>query len=194
MRSVLAAVFLLFCFACSLELSAAPRKHVFLGAGTVLQNMGSISGSQTGSSSIIGAVSLSAVLLAKIGGGKWFVAPTVSHTPFGSADADDGVSKYLSTLALSIGRNFAKTDISIGPGVMLYRIAGNGGQVELDNGDSTATFYHPGRSVTSRLLLLQTGLGWNFERSRAAIDVWFSAPFGSRRTVSALASYSIGIW
>ncbi|MEM7647446.1 MAG: hypothetical protein AAF203_11090, partial [Pseudomonadota bacterium] len=72
---------------------------------------------------------------------------------------------------------------------------GQGGSVELNNGDTTATFFQPSNTVASSLINLETGLNYHFlNQWYVSGDLIFNGLLGDKRTMGLFISvgYSWG--
>jgi hypothetical protein len=173
---------------------AEPRRSAYLGAGLILQNMGEVTNNINGSTNLSGSQSLAIIGSARIGGSSWLLAPAVTFMPINTTDSDNGSYKNITTLAFSIAKRFDWLELRAGPGVFWYAINGRGGTVTLDNGNDTAIFYKPINSASSRLFMLQGGLGVEFSKIRTDLDTWIVEAFSSsRRSFNMLISVSYGV-
>src|SRR5690606_3920854 len=110
--------------------------------------------SDDASGSLIGTKQITVGVAARIG----FFRPAIDYTVFGHSPKDESYKSR--TLIVSVPYLFnpgESIELKAGPSVWMTTISGDGGDIELANGTSTATFSKPGRSETTRNLALMVG-------------------------------------
>lgn len=108
-----------------------------------------------------------------------FIVP--KETPEG------GAKKNIAFLNLPVVTNIREgIDFKAGVGVIRYEIKGEGGPIQLANGNSTATFYKPSRTVTTQTAYLLLGTTVPQSKWQMDADLMINAPFNKDRR-----SYSI---
>jgi hypothetical protein len=95
-------------------------------------------------------------------------------------------------LAWSMGQS---TSFKFGPGLLQYSVSGGGGTTQLNNGTGTSTFYLPGETRTSKVFVLNVGLGFDvFRKLRFDLDAIVPGALSSKRALNVMATAQIGIW
>ena len=78
---------------------------------------------------------------------------------------------------------------------MQYSVSGDGASQTLNNGSSTATFYHPGSSKKATNLFLDFGIGVGIgSRLRADVDAMIPGVLTSRRSANILATLNWALY
>jgi hypothetical protein len=168
-----------------------------LGAGVLVPHLGQFSGADSGKTELLSPrlAEVDAVFRWKPKSGKWGIAVAGSYTPLAYSLAESGESLRVLRGTLSLERGlFSFLDLNTGLGLMGWRISGNGGSVTLDNGNSTADFALPSRTVTARSLYLQGGVSLHIWRLRLENLVLLSGPLTSRQTWSAVSQLTMRVW
>ena len=117
--------------------------------------------------------------------GPWL--PALSFTPV-SKRAGDG-DRRRSVLRLHLPYQFPLADtplaVRAGGGLLVHRLHGEGGSVELRNAGNLQTFYVPSETRTLRIFYLSAGLGLTLHpRWIGNLDLLVSGPLSRRRAVS----------
>lgn len=174
---------------------SSSEKMFYLGTGALFYNMGKVTSSNTASTSMLGQFYIPLTLSAKIPfTDSLAIMPVVGYTPLG-AKAADSVSKKI----LNFGVNCAfesspVIDLKGGLGYMVYSISGDGSAVTRSNGTSTATFYLPGSTKSSKNIYLDLGIAYRFNGFRIDIDAIALDAFSARRAISGLFTFSMGVF
>lgn len=97
-------------------------------------------------------------------------------------DKDKGLSTYITQLGAdmffnSSSRVLFKSQL----GVQMYEMKGSGGQVELRNGNDTASFDLPSRTVNSQLIYIGVGSRFDFDSFNIETDLNILSAFSSTR-------------
>lgn len=202
-RSFTAAVLLAFFVSASsvqtaeLLNSTQSARSLFFGMGLLTYRFGELSEDPTGARSMISAIYPEISL-----GGRfylsehWRLAPRVHYTFPGRSIVDDTATASIIYFSIPFIKDFYTLDLKFGMGLLLYRISGEGGTVELNNGNSTSTFGKPGLSSTSNLFTLEIGVGrLIYEQLRFDMDLFATTPVdASRRSLGMRAGVSYGIF
>ena len=171
-----------------------------LGLGYLGQNFGFTSAQASGDAGTFGASSLTLNWNARgeIGGSGWFLNPWLAFTPLHRSDSDEAIEQRDWFFAFDLGLPLGESnwDVRAGTGLKLQSLSGNGGLVQLDNGNSTSTFALPSYSATTLTLGLNAGVGGALPglldgRLRLDLDTWVTGAFSSdRRAWDLLAALS----
>jgi hypothetical protein len=168
-----------------------------LGLGYYSQNfMNKLSKDKSGSTSFLGETNYMAnVKYDWPMTMDWFLAPQLGFTPIARKTPGDTAEVTLINIAFLFGQNLSSMNMTwdwyFGPGILQQQIKGKGGTTELNNGDSTAIFAVPGRSVTTRKVTTNLGTSWQFGTSRIALDLVFENFLSNnKRTQSLMIGYS----
>lgn len=181
MKKNLTAVLCLF-FVYSADALSAPT----LGVGAVAQNMMKVSTSAKAERGLTGATYLPEL---SIGWhlGSWY--PSIGYTLIAKKSPEGGQKKTLITLAFPLTFG-ADVEWKLGPALQIYRIKGSGGTSEQNNGSSTATFYLPNGSKSSRTLYLDLGAGFTAKNLRFDLDFFTTGILSQRFSVTGIARFS----
>jgi hypothetical protein len=161
-------------FLCALPAEAATT----VGIGAVAQNMGKVTTSADASKSLTGSTYLPELSVGwRIQSGAMGFYPSLGLTILAKKSPEGGQKKSIYTLALpAIFAAGANLELKAGPALQIYSIKGSGGTSEQNNGSSTATFYLPSGSVSSRVFYLDLGLAWLSKQIRGDLDFLITAP------------------
>ncbi len=134
------------------------------------------------------------------------LAPTLTFAPLGSRDYESGVRSRVITLSAPFSfdvlasnpeTSLVGIELRLGPGIFIYNMQGAGGEVSLNNGNTTTRFYLPGLSSTATLFLVQGGLAVNFpaptKRYRVELDGLMTGALSARRTFGAQLLFTYGL-
>lgn len=103
---------------------------------------------------------------------------------------EDGAKKNIMFVNLPVVTNIREGfDVKAGLGVLRYEIKGDGGRIELRNGNSTATFYQPSRTSVAYSGYLLLGSTFPVSNWQLDADLMINAPGDSVRR-----SYSFYIY
>ncbi|MGK5089229.1 hypothetical protein WDW86_16895 [Bdellovibrionota bacterium FG-2] len=169
---------------------------LFLGGGVMSYSTGRLA------NTITGASTSNAVVLSQFSLGADFGLPSpvpdgsimvqATYTPFGKISVDKGVKTTMLGVSGRYKHRFYFLDAKTGPGLFMYRVAGSGGELELDNGTTKSYFALPANSYSSWTGYWDVGIGGGWRWIRVDLDAWVHDFFSSqRRSVSLLASVSI---
>lgn len=163
---------------------------LFGRVGLMQDNFMRVSTADSGSKGIIAGPMPALGLSYRIGS----FMPGVSYTILGrSAASDTSKAKILAFDLPYIWSFFDSFELKTGAGLMMKSISGDGGTVQLNNGNSTSSFARPGRSVTSTTAFLHLGAGLPYSDAvRFDMDLWVSGAFSSRRAFTLYLSAAWG--
>ena len=176
--------------------SATRAETIFLGAGVLFQNFHKTTSSSDSSTSLFGQVYVPEVsLAARV---NFFsilkIMPTLGYTVISKVESDS-IQKHILTLGFPLIFNSGSIDFKLGPGLMMYSLSSDGAVETLNNGTSTAQFYHPNGSHTSRMIYLDIGAGLELPQSlRLDLDLLVTGALSSRRAIDAVVKISKGIF
>lgn len=173
---------------------ADDQRRIYGSVGILNQNLAKFSKAESGAKSFWGDTFINWAAAGRFGGGNWLALPMLTFTLPSRKTSDSETSKGVYTLSFSIVRKISSFELHLGPGLMLYRISGPGGEIVLNNGNSIATFYAPNTSSTARLLFWAIGGGWELPGTgvRFDLDSWVTSAFGNSRAVNLFAYFSLG--
>lgn len=168
----------------------ASTYSLFGRVGFMQDNFMRVSTADSGSKGIIGGPLPAIGLSYRIGS----FMPGVSYTILGrSAASDTSKAKLLAFDLPYIWSFFDSFEFKTGVGLIMKTISGEGGTVQLNNGNSTSNFARPGRSVTSTTGFLHLGAGFPSTNAlRFDMDLWVSGAFSSRRAFTLYLSAAWG--
>ena len=172
----------------------AEEPSVYVGAGVVSQYAGRLANQTSGTTSLTSAIFPELSVQGEFHFlGSLVFSPFVSYTPLGHQAPDEGSTSTLLNLALRVEKSFGSLNLRLGPSLLVYRISGTGGTIQLNNGTGTSTFGLPDDSSTSSTYGVDAGLGVTYDRFRLDADALISDPASSRRAVSLLVGLSYGL-
>ncbi|NDG83695.1 MAG: hypothetical protein EBX52_01485 [Proteobacteria bacterium] len=179
----------------SLQAHAMGSDRLYLGAGVRSYNMGKVTSSDDGSTSMVGELYLPLTLAYRIPmSGSWCLDPSISYTPL-AVKTTDSISKTMLTVGLN-ATHAASQDFSLksGLGLLVYSVGGPGGSVDRNNGGGTSTFYYPGNSQSSKMIYVDLGLGYQLTPGmKLDLDAAITGALSSRRAVTTTLSISWGV-
>lgn len=122
----------------------------------------------------------------------FYISPLFSYTLFNRQDPDNSAKVTIWHLLIPIGKNIGSTgwDWNTGLGILNRTISGSGGQVQLANGNSVATFSLPGRTVSSKNFTFTGGGSFTYLFSRYGFDLITEGIFSSKLNINLMFSYS----
>lgn len=174
----------------------AASKTFYLGSGALFYNMSKVTSTDTADISLIGQIYIPLTLTANFSMGTGAHLETViGYTPLG-VTAADSVKKTIITLGSRYAQHLSPIfDFKGGLGVLFYSISGDGSTVTRNNGGSTATFYLPGSSQTSKSVYLDVGFGYLIGNDfKIDLDAMVVGAFSDRRAISSILTVSKGIF
>jgi hypothetical protein len=167
------------------------------GFGIMSSNIFKITGSETGSMSLIGDLDFYGYHKLKIGDSSSLAfVPMVGLTTWflTGSTADDGSN----VLRFHMGIHFEKqvsssSDLHFGTGILWHRVSGDGQTLTLPNGNSTADFYAPAGESVARMLFLDIGIKLSTTSETGAFfNLMLIDPLSNRRTVALVISLERG--
>lgn len=172
--------------------SANALADTTLGIGVVAQNMSKTTNNPAASRSLTGTLYQPELSVAYAIGGKSGIGflPSLGYTVLGKKSPEGGQKKSMLTLAFPAVLTKGKLELKAGPAVIFYQIKGTGGDSVQNNGSSTATFYLPGDTKTSRVFYLDLGIGQTFGLIRADLDAFLTGILGNRFALTGIARLS----
>ena len=179
-----------------LRLQSSAQASIFLGVSVLAPHLGKWSAGESGATKLFGASLPELVLHARwgLGASKWSILPRLSYTPLAKSLSESGETLRVMRGSLGVSRDlFWGLDLQLGTGVLGWQVAGSGGTVTLDNGNSTSVFGLPSESKIARSLYLETGLGLRMGRLRWDSSVFANGAFSSRLAWSVASQFSWGI-
>ncbi len=188
-------LFLILLLAVSPVAGAGELVSLFAGGGVLNYQRNRLA------NAITGAPTTYAVLLPQVSLGADFGLPSLvpggsvisqlTYTPFGRTSPDKGEKTTMLGLSARYKQSFYFADVKMGPGLFMYRVAGAGGSVTLDNGTSKSDFAVPAYSYSSWTGFWAFGIGGGLSWVRLDLDAWVHDFLSSqRRSTSVLASVS----
>jgi hypothetical protein len=167
-------------------------KSFYAGVGYFSENsIGKITQSPDGKTTTLGSITYPLILKydRKLGS-EYFWSPSFSYTVL-NRKGISGFETNIWHVMFPVGSNFSysNADWYVGPGILNRTVKGSGGNVELNNGESTSSFSVPGRAVSSRTVTLITGSSIQIENSRFAFDLITEGLLGTKRTFNLMISY-----
>lgn len=183
----------------SLNSHAFSDKTAAIGIGYLAENsMGRITKTTSGQpNAMIGTTTFPLILKYDWSlNSNWFLSPSLAYTIL-DRDTAGGSSKVnLWHLVFAFGENFSsgQWDWYVGPGLLSRTIKGSGGTTVLSNGNGTATFSLPGRSSTSRVMTINTGISYSFDNSRLGFELISEGLLSDKRTFSFMLNYTYSFW
>ncbi len=195
MRKILGFIALLTVCLAPSNANSADNHSVYLGAGVFFQNMMKVTSSSDASKSTLGQLYIPALSLAySTTLFSTHFMPILAYTPLAKTESDS-VKKHVLLFGLPLIFSNGAIDFKAGPGLMLYSVGGSGGTEDLSNGASTATFYLPGTSHTSKSIYLDLGVGYSYsDACRIDADILIPGMMGSRRSLNLIVQISRGIF
>ena len=176
------------------EANLMGEKTLYLGVGVISQNVGRLTASDTGSASLLTSNFTEIHLIADFDFlGSWHLSPMVGYTPLGRKSADSNEKAYLLPIAVRLSNSLGLFNFFGGPGILIYKISGEGGTATLNNGTTTAVFGLPSESVSSKLLMLDLGIDRNFSNFKLAAETMLTGLLSSRRAFNLMLSISYGV-
>jgi len=176
---------------------ASSGKTLYVGTGVFLQNMLTTTATPESSANVVGQMNLPQVsLMADFRGSSGFgLAPSVALTPV-AMSGGNGVKKSMLLASLPLAWSMGQTaSFKFGPGLLQYSVSGDGGTTELNNGTGTSTFYLPGSTKTSKIFVLNVGMGFDlFRNLRFDFDAVVPGILSSKRALNLMATAQLGIW
>ena len=118
--------------------------------------------------------------------GKRLISPWLHYMP-ASLSAVESTSKSSETTLMALGLPLTtnltgRVDFSTGPVLLQYTVNGTGsGTEELNNGESTATFFQPDEAVAATTFAWQVGSAWNWATIRAGADLLVHGPLSAEK-------------
>ena len=127
-------LFLLIIFLLS-QNSYAFERNIFVGIGFLSKNIASLTGSTSGETGLFTSNFLQLVLSGYFKlSDSWFIAPSLTATPFGPQSPEGGETFRIYTLTPRMAYDLgSSTDIHLGPGLHIYQIYGVGGTAVVNN-------------------------------------------------------------
>jgi hypothetical protein len=176
---------------------ASPSSTLYVGTGVFLQNMLTTTTTPESSANVLGQVNLPQVsLMADLRGFSRFgLAPSVALTPV-ALTGGNGVKKSIFLASLPLAWTVGQSaSFKFGPGLLQYSVRGDGGTTELNNGTGTSTFYLPGSTKSSKVFVLNVGMGFDlFRKFRFDLDAVVPGIMSSKRALNLMATAQLGIW
>ena len=176
--------------------SASQSHRYFLGAGVLSHNAGKVAtdasaGTKPYWSELYTQVSLEANFGLTT---HWMISPDFHYTyPYKSTPESKEKTSIYTVGLRGIRRLSDRFDFQIGPGVLFYKISGDGGTQTLNNGAGTTVFGIPSGSSTAANTYLNLGLGINFSRYRLESAVLITSVLSSsRRALNPIVTLSMG--
>lgn len=161
---------------------AARPVGIYAGLGPLFQNMLKVAKGDRGERALFGEAYFPELF---VGYQYRSLLPTLSYTPFGRR-AGDGERRH-AVLRLHVpyllpiaGTPF---EARVGGGLLVHRLYGKGGTVELRNAGSVQTYYVPTENRATRILYASVGLGLVSldQRWRGNLDLLISGPLSRKR-------------
>ncbi len=175
----------------------SPPSTLYVGTGVFLQNMLTTTTTPESSANVIGQMNLPQVsLMADFRGSSGFgMAPSVALTPV-AITGGNGVKKSMLLASIPFAWRVGQSaSFKLGPGLLQYSVSGDGGTTELSNGTGTSTFYLPGSTKSSKVFVLNVGMGFDLFRSfRFDLDAVVPGALSSKRSLNLMATAQLGIW
>ncbi|NBQ54403.1 MAG: hypothetical protein EBU49_12615 [Proteobacteria bacterium] len=178
-------------FSCTLvgltgnALGARPKSIEF-GAGGTSYEMLRLTSSPSGKRNTLGTSFYHFHLQYHLPIGKRLVSPWLHYMP-DSLSAVESTSKSSQTSLMALGLPLTTNltgafDLGTGPVLLQYTVKGTGDGAEvLNNGEGTATFYQPEKTVSATTFAWQVGSAWNWSSLRTGADVLIHAPLSSAK-------------
>ena len=177
--------------------------NVFFGLSGLFYDFGGkASGNPTGATGLAGGFYPELTATYRYFWQDWIAIPTLGFSFLGHSDRDDGASRRVYHLGANLARKLPYfnelIEVRTGLGILFYRISGNGGVIELDNGTGKDKFFKPAYSETTRVFYLDLGGGVNLltigrGKLRADLDFLISGFLTARRSVNPVFGLSYGI-
>lgn len=172
----------------------APRR-LYLGAGLITSGLNTAADSATGDLGLIGRQYLQLGIMTRFSFWEsWAVAPSLHFTPLSRALEDSAGTSSVLMATLPLVHKLSVFDVKLGSGVSYQFLRGEGGIVELRDGNATDEFALPGRNESIRTLHLALGLGVGHDRIRFDLDAIVAGALSSRRTYSLVTQVSYGMF
>jgi hypothetical protein len=176
---------------------ASPGKTLYVGTGVFLQNMLTTTTTPESTSNALGQINLPQLsVMADFRGSSGFgFAPSIALTPVAIAGGN-GVKKSMLLASLPLAWSLGQSaSFKFGPGLLQYSVTGDGGTTQLNNGTGTSTFYLPGETRTSKVFVLNVGMGFDlFRNFRFDLDAVVPGALSSKRALNLMATAQLGIW
>lgn len=120
-----------------------------------------------------------------------FLVPKLFYTLLGREEAGESAKSTFLHFILPVGMNFGASnwDWTVGPGLLRRTIDGEGGVLQLSNGNGTSPFAAPGRKVSSQVVTLNFATSYNMGPHSAGLDVVTEGILSDKRTFSLMLSY-----
>jgi hypothetical protein len=187
-------------FAALIAFFTAPVQAMYQGfsfsGGLYQMNMFTLTRSETGSSDAMGDTYLplgfnySMEVMA-----GWNFQPSIHFSYVTTLivpkeTPEDGAKKNILFVNLPVVTNIREGfDFKAGLGVLRYEIKGDGGTIQLANGNSTATFYQPSRTSTAYTGYFLFGSTFPVSAWQLDVDLMINAPGDSNKR-----SYSMYVY
>lgn len=171
---------------------AAAADGVFVSTGLLGTHVMSASGERSGRAGWAGGtypqLGVGAKLPFPLLGGAWYVMPGLSYTVMGRELNDNAGKVNIWSLGLPFGTTVTFFDFKLGVGMFFYQYRGSGGTITLPDsadGSTTATYYRPHDSVTSKIFYTSLGAGVPLGDSfRFDLDVYINGILSLKRDFS----------
>jgi hypothetical protein len=166
-------------------LGARPKSIEF-GAGGTSYEMLRLTSSPSGKRNTLGTSFYHFHLQYHLPVGRRLISPWLHYMP-DSLSSVQSTSKSSQTSLMAAGLPMTtnlsgRFDFGTGPVLLQYSIKGTGNGAEvLNNGEGTATFYQPEKTVSATTFAWQVGSAWNWSSLRTGADVLIHAPLSSTK-------------
>lgn len=179
------------------NIAKASTHSYFLGLGYFSENsLGRITQQPSGQTSpLFGTISYPLVFRYQAAvNSKYDFAPSVTYNLLGRKIAGDSATGSLWHLVLPMAYHLSSNwDWTFGVGYLNRTIAGAGGLVQLNNGNSVATFALPGKTQSSQVLTADLGFSYNSTKWRFDLDVIAEGLVSKKRTFDLMLSLSYAL-
>ena len=195
----LAALFLLTFLGSGLALADTDKK-LYVGAGVMATNLSRTTATVSGSKGFWGPVFPEVVVNYRMPiSDQLDFTPTLDLTllgAFGVNRATDGAAdETIVGLIFPLSYKIMMLDLHGGLGIKFLHYTGQGGTTDLNNGTTVTTFYRPSRSSTTRIVVVDLGVGGQIVPTlRADLDTWIEDIGSARRAVSILFKLSYAVF
>lgn len=124
--------------------------------------------------------------------------PQLSYTFFPKKSPEGGETESHLMLKMPYQQKIGSSDFEWRAGAVFHQtsIAGKGGTKTLNNGTSTQSFAIPNSTRTSRIIAVEIGAAYEYEKLLSQVNLMMEAPLNSKRRTYALMlsfSYNVGV-
>ena len=184
--------------ASSFSSSRSSKPQIYLGTGIINYNVSRFGKDDLGNTSLMTNIYPELNASVQFSASHFRLAPTFGYTVLGKKNYDsEKTSLMLVTLPFIFNVLHESLEVKVGPGVEWYSIAGVNATSSTEAvGYGAGNYTVPDNTkVTSRILVLNLGVGKSFKRFRADMDALVSdALSSSRRSISVMANLSYAVY